>query len=184
MTRRPIAAALALILALPAAADEISDTLQSALDAYNEGDAVYALEELDYARQLLLQLKTDALTQFLPEAPEGWSREVNTEMNAGLAMMGGGTGAEASYQGDGKSITLQFMADTPMVAALGGMIGNAALYGAKVERVGREKFMVQDNEVTGLVDNRILVKASGAEPEALLKLIETIDMRALKDFGK
>jgi len=69
MTRRPIAAALALILALPAAADEISDTMQSALDAYNEGDAAYALEELDYARQLLLQLKTDALTQFLPEAP-------------------------------------------------------------------------------------------------------------------
>lgn len=184
MTRRPIAAALALILALPAAADEISDTMQSALDAYNEGDAAYALEELDYARQLLLQLKTDALTQFLPEAPEGWSREINPEMNAAMAMMGGGTGAEATYRGDGKSITLQFIADSPMVAALGGMIGNAALYGAKVERVGREKFMVQDNEVTGLVDNRILVKASGAEPEPLLKLIETIDMRALKEFGK
>ncbi|PKQ13872.1 MAG: hypothetical protein CVT70_02635 [Alphaproteobacteria bacterium HGW-Alphaproteobacteria-1] len=184
MTRSLIAATLALGLAVPAAADEIADTLQSALDAYAEGDAAYALEELDYARQLLLQLKTEALAQFLPEAPAGWTREINTEMNAGLAMMGGGTGTEATYRGEGKSITLQFMADNPMVGALGGMIGNAALYGGKVERVGREKFMVQDREVTGLVDNRILVKASGAEPEALLALVGTIDMRALKEFGK
>lgn len=184
MSRYLVSATLAFVLALPAAADEISDTLQSALDAYSKGDAAYALEELDYARQLLLELKTEALARFLPEAPEGWTREINSEMNAGLAMMGGGTGAEASYEGEGRSITLQIMADNPMVGALGGMIGNAAMYGAKVERVGREKFMVQDNEVTGLVDNRILVKASGAEPEAMLALIGTMDMRALKEFGK
>lgn len=184
MSRFLVSATLALVLAMPAASDEISDTLQSALDAYSEGDAAYALEELDYARQLLLELKTEALARFLPEAPEGWTRAINSEMNAGLAMMGGGTGAEATYQGEGKSITLQVMAGNPMVGALGGMIGNAAMYGAKVERVGREKFMVQDNEVTGLVDNRILVKASGADPEAMLALIGNMDMRALKEFGR
>ena len=178
------AAALALTLGLPATADEITDTLQSALDAYNEGNAAYALEELDYARQLLLAIKTDALVGFLPEAPEGWTREINTEMNAGLAMMGGGTGAEASYRGDGASITLQLMADNPMVGALGGMIANAAMYGAKVERIGREKFMLQNGELTGLIANRILVKASGAAPEAMIPLVEQIDFRALKTFGQ
>ena len=100
MSRYLVSATLAFVLALPAAADEISDTLQSALDAYSKGDAAYALEELDYARQLLLELKTEALARFLPEAPEGWTREINSEMNAGLAMMGGGTGAEASYEGE------------------------------------------------------------------------------------
>ena len=45
---------LAAMLALPAAADEITDTLQSALDAYETGDVQYALEELDYARSKLL----------------------------------------------------------------------------------------------------------------------------------
>jgi len=182
--RTIFAAALALSLGLPATADEITDTLQSALDAYNEGDNAYALEELDYARQLLLALKTDALVGFLPDAPEGWSREVNTKMSAGLAMMGGGTGAEATYRGDGDTITLQIMADNPMVGALGGMIANAAMYGARVERVGREKFMIKDGEMTGLVANRFLVKASGKAPEDMIALVEQIDFHALKSLGQ
>lgn len=185
MRHHTIAAALlALMPGLPATADEITDTLQGALDAYNEGDTAYALEELDYARQLLLALKTDALVGFLPEAPEGWTREINTEMNAGLAMMGGGTGAEATYRGDGDSIKLQLMADNPMVGALGGMIANAAMYGARVERVGREKFMIKDGELTGLIANRILVKASGGTPEQMIALVEQIDFRALRTFGQ
>lgn len=177
------AAAAVLVAAQPLMADEISDTLQSALDAYEEGDAQYALEELDYARQLLLALKTDALVEFLPAAPDGWTREVNTEMNTGLSMMGGGTGAEATYQGEGQRITITFMADNPMVGAMAGMISNAAMLGAKVERVGREKFMVKDGEVTGLVDNRILVKGTGGEVETILELLGTVDFRELKRFG-
>jgi len=168
----------------PAKADEISDTLKSALEAYETGDTVYALEELDYARQLMLALKTDALARFLPAAPEGWTRQVNSEMGAGLAMMGGGTGAEAEYSGDGPSVNITLMADNPMVAAMAGMIANAAMYGAKVERVGREKFMVQDGEATGLVGNRILVKGSGSDMQAVLALLETIDFKALKTFGQ
>lgn len=185
MTRFSLAAAAVIAgFGLPASADEISDTLQSALDAYEEGDTAYALEELDYARQLLLALKTDALVGFLPDAPEGWTREVNTEMNAGLAMMGGGTGAEATYAGDGKRVTLTIMADNPMVGAMSGMIANAAMYGARVERVGREKFMMKDGEVTGLVANRFLIKASGGSDEEMLALVERIDFGALKSFGQ
>jgi len=177
------AAAAVLVAAQPLMADEISDTLQSALDAYQEGDAQYALEELDYARQLLLALRTDALVEFLPAAPDGWTREVNTEMNAGLSMMGGGTGAEATYEGDGQRITITIMADNPMVGAMGGMIANAAMMGAKVERVGREKFMVKDGEVSGLIDKRILVKGSGGEAATVLDLLGTMDFRELKRFG-
>ncbi|WP_111732315.1 hypothetical protein [Roseovarius amoyensis] len=177
------AAAAVLVAAQPLMADEISDTLQSALDAYAEGDAQYALEELDFARQLLLALKTDALAEFLPAAPDGWTREVNTEMNAGLAMMGGGTGAEATYEGDDKRITVTIMADNPMVGAMAGMISNAAMMGAKVERVGREKFMIKDGEVTGLVDNLILVKGNGGEVETILELLGMMDFRELKRFG-
>lgn len=184
MTRFSLAtAALVIGFGLPATADEISETLQSARDAYEAGDTTYALEELDYARQLLLALKTDALAGFLPDAPEGWTREINTEMNAGLAMMGGGTGAEATYAGDGKRMTITIMADNPMVGAMSGMIANAAMYGARVERVGREKFMIKDGEMTGLVANRFLVKANGGTPEEMIALVERIDFRALRGFG-
>ncbi|MEZ5762377.1 MAG: hypothetical protein R3D87_14915 [Paracoccaceae bacterium] len=50
-----------------------------------------------------------------------------------------------------------------MVAALAGMIPNAAVMGAKIERVGREKFMNQNGELTALIGNRVLVRASGGE---------------------
>lgn len=177
------AGAVAAMMVGAAQADEITEALQSAIDAYEEGDTQYALEELEYAKQLLQALKTDALVEFLPEAPDGWTREVNTEMNAGLAFMGGGTGAEATYEGDGQSITITVMADNPMVAGMSGMIGNAALIGAKIERVGRQKFMVHDGEINGLIDKRILVKASGGDVDAMLELLETMDFRALGKFG-
>ncbi|MEM7734034.1 MAG: hypothetical protein AAF280_14800, partial [Pseudomonadota bacterium] len=113
-----LAGAAAMLSVGTAEADDITEALQSAIEAYEEGDTQYALEELDYAKQLLQALKTDALVEFLPEAPDGWSREVN----AGLAFMGGSTGAEATYDGDGQSITITVMADNPMVAGMAGMI--------------------------------------------------------------
>jgi hypothetical protein len=165
-------------------ADEVSDTLQSALDAYTDGDLQYAIEELDYAKQLMLAMKTEALTKFLPEAPEGWTREIDSEMSAGMTMLGGGVGAEADYTGgSGERFTITIMADNPMVTAMAAMIGNAAAYGAKVQRVGREKFMVQDNTVQGLIDSRILVKAEGGDVAMMLDLLGTMDFRELGRFG-
>ncbi|WP_375173845.1 hypothetical protein [Pseudooceanicola sp.] len=178
-------AVLALAMTAGAAqADEVTDTLQSALEAYEEGDLQYALEELDYAKQLMLTMKTDALSGFLPAAPDGWTREVNSEINASLGMMGGGVGAEAEYSGGGDSITLTILADNPMVGAMSAMIGNAAAMGMKVERIGREKFAVQDGTVQGLIDSRILVKAEGGDMDMMLKLLEEIDYRELGRFGQ
>lgn len=178
-------AAVALCAAAPATADDITDALASALQAYEDGDVKYALEELEYAKQLLTAMKTDELVGFLPEPPEGWSREIDTDMGAGLAMMGGGTGAEAEYSKDGEEdFTVTIMADNPMVGAMAGMLGNAAAIGAKIERVGRQKMMVQDGEITGLVDSRILVQAKGGETEIMLEVLKTIDYRALADFGR
>ena len=95
-----------------------------------------------------------------------------------------GVGAEAEYVGDGDSFTITILADNPMVGAMSAMIGNAAAMGMKVERIGREKFAVQDDTVQGLVDNRILVKAEGGDVPTMLKLLEEIDYRELGRFGQ
>ena len=105
-------------------------------------------------------------------------------MGAMGGMMGGGVGAEAEYVGDGDSFTITILADNPMVGAMSAMIGNAAAMGMKVERIGREKFAVQDDTVQGLVDNRILVKAEGGDVPTMLKLLEEIDYRELGRFGQ
>jgi len=182
------AAALASVLLMsgPTLADEISATIQSALDAYNAGDIKYATEELAFAQQQLQGLKAEGLQGFLPAAPDGWTRTVNTDMNAGMAMMGGGTGVEATYEGAGQSFTLSLTADSPMVGTFAAMFGNSAMMAAMgtIVRVGREKFVDQDGSLTGVMDGRILIQASGAPVDVMVPMLETMDFKALASFGK
>lgn len=185
MTRMfKIAVLAALMAPTLAQADEVTDTLQSALKAYEEGDITYTLEELEYAKQLLQAMKTADLAKFLPNAPDGWTREVSTEINAGLAMLGGGAGAEATYTNGSDEFTITIMANNPMVGALSGMLSNAALMGMKLERVGRMKYLNQDGELSGIVDGRILIQADGADVDVMIPVLESIDARALEDFGR
>jgi hypothetical protein len=186
MFRSAIAAlATATLLSAPARADEISDTIQSALDAYNAGDIKYATEELVFAQQQLQSLKADGLQAFLPEAADGWTRTVSTEMNAGMAMMGG-TGVEATYVGPDQNFTLSITADSPMVSSFAAMFGNSAMMGAmgKITRVGREKFVDQDGSLTGVMDGRILIQASGAPIDVMVSTLATMDFAKLASFGK
>lgn len=186
MTKIRLIAAFCLAFSpLSVAADEISDALESAQQAYADGDIQYAIEELDFARQRLIALKTDALGVYLPEAPDGWSREVDSEMGAALGMMGGGAGAEATYrnESDGSEYTVTLIADNPMIAGIAGMIGQASLMGIRVERIGRQKFMVQDGEMTGLIANRILVKVAGDDEDLMKSVLEGMDFRAIANFG-
>lgn len=179
------ALAAALTLPLAAQADEISDTLQSAIEAYNDGDITYALEELDFARQKLMALRTEAFQQFLPPAPDGWTRDVETEMQAGLAMMGGGMGASAEYRApDGSQYySITMMADNAMVASMGAMVANAAAMGMKVERVGRQRVAINDGQAMALVNNRILITIEGGDEALLMQAMEGIDFDALSNFG-
>lgn len=188
MRATTIAAAGLALLAIPAPADadDITDALTAAIAAYEQGEVQDALDEIAYATQLLNEMKTQGLEQFLPEPLDGWTREIDADMPAGLGMMGGGVGAAAEYSRGSDSFTISLMADNPMVAAMAGMLGNTALMtagGGKMVRVGREKFVDQDGEITGLIGNRVLVQASGDDPDAMLAHLEEMDFRALAGFG-
>ena len=184
MFRATFYALILVAVANPALADEVTDTLSSALQAYEEGDIEYALEELDYAKQLLQQMTTQELAGFLPDAPAGWTREMaDSDVTAGLAMMGGGAGASAEYSNGVDTVEIMMIADSPMVQMFAGMLSNAGMLGMKLHRVGREKFVDNDGELSGLVDNRILIQAEGAAPEVMIPLLEDIDFKALEDFG-
>ena len=185
---RLISVVLAGALILPAVsqADEISDTLQAALDAYNDGDVAFALEELDFARQKMVAIQAEAFKQFLPEAPEGWVRVMDDDMQAGLAMMGGGMGASASYNSDDRSqyYSITMMADNAMVATMGGMVANAAAMGMKVERIGRQRIALNDEQAMALVNNRILITIEGRDEALLMDAMKRIDFEGLSSFGQ
>ncbi|TNE63776.1 MAG: hypothetical protein EP336_16840 [Rhodobacteraceae bacterium] len=176
--------ALALSLGTAAMADEVSDTLNSALKAYEEGDVTYALEELDYAKQLMQEMKTGELSTFLPAAPEGWTAEDDADTTAGFAMMGGGTAAAKRYfKETGEEFTITIVVDSPMIGMMGGMIQNAGAMGMKTVRVGREKFLDNEGDLSALIEGRVLVQASGEPREVVLPLLESIDYRELGRFG-
>lgn len=167
----------------PAFADDVTDTLSSAMQAYEDGDIDYAIEELDYAKSLLTAMKTDELGKFLPPAPQGYTREISDDASGVMGFMGGGAFAEAEYSNGSDSFSVMMIADNPMIAATGAMISNAAMLGMKIERVGRQKFINDDGTLTALVDNRIMVQAEGADLGVLLSILSTINYDALASFG-
>ncbi len=169
-----------------ASADEFTDVVEGALEAYRAGDIGAARSDLEYAANLLAQMKSAGLAGFLPDALPGWERsDAEAEgMSAGLGMFGGGTVAAASYSNPDGELTISLIADSPMLASFGAMFsGIAAAAGAKPMRIQRVQFADNDGELQGLVDNRVLVSVSGtASLESKKAYLEAMDMEALKDF--
>jgi hypothetical protein len=56
-------------------ADDVTDAIEQALEAYNDKDFSLAVAQLDTAAQLIRQARADALTELLPEAPDGWEAD-------------------------------------------------------------------------------------------------------------
>ena len=169
----------------PAVADDVSDTIRSALDAYNDGDVAYATEELNFALQLLKEMRAGDLEAFLPEPLDGWTREIDAGAAAGLAMMGG-TGAAATYISGADNFTISLLMDSPMVTGMAAMFSNPAIAasgGGKMVRVGREKFISMDGDLSGLIGNRVFVQADGQNTDAIVAHLETMDFGALSQFG-
>lgn len=181
-----VAGLVAAGLPAPAHADEIEDSIAAALSAYQAGDIALAKEELDFAGQLLSQMKAEGLAGFLPAAMSGWTREDGETQAIGAAMMGGGQSASATYTRGSDTVDIQLLADNPMIAAMAGMFANPAALGAmgSVKRIGREKVVVtSDGELQALVNNRILVQVTGsASLEDKEAYFAAIDMAGLKDF--
>lgn len=186
MTRAlSLAAVLAVLTPLPALADDVTDALNAAIEAYEEGEVQDALDELAYATQLLNEMKAEGLTAFLPPALDGWTREISDDSSQALGFMGGGISAEANYSGPGGSFSIIMMADNPMVAQMGAMLANTAIMATmgQIERINRENFLNADGDLTALIGNRILIQASGSPTDAMIETLEQIDFGDLEDFN-
>ena len=135
----------------PVMADEVADTLRSALEAYEAGDVAAAREDAEYAVQLLVQQKEADLALFLPETLTEWTRTVGETQARAAVMVGGGLTAEATYASpNGTQVQIALLADSPMTA----MFANPSLMGkmGQVRRINRLNFSVNlDGESHGMV---------------------------------
>lgn len=181
-TLAPIAFALALSFQ-PAFADDVEESISAALEAYRAGDIKAAKEEIDFVSQLLGQLQAEGLSGFLPQAFEGWERELDETQS--MAAFGGGQMASATYRKDGKSVEIQLMAGNQMVTAMSAMFSNPVMMGSmgKVKRLNRQKVVITPQGEVNTLINQVMVQISGsadvADKEAYF---ETLDVKALEQF--
>ncbi|MCC5957368.1 MAG: hypothetical protein JJU07_14805 [Natronohydrobacter sp.] len=174
------------VISSPALADPFVDALETAIEAYRDGDLQFAEDELVEAQRLLAEMKAQGLAAFLPDAPDGWTREIDTEAGQMLGFMGGGTIAKADYTGPDGRFELTLMADNPFVAQLGMMLGNSAMIaqmGGQIERINRVRFLREDNSLKAMIGSRVLLTAEGADPDVMIPLLEQMDFRAIENFG-
>jgi hypothetical protein len=180
------ATAVALGLAHPAFADDITPRLDAALAAQASGDLKTLAAELSAAVTAVNAERGRRLEALLPAAPDGMTQTVQSDYMANMAVVGGGTGAEASYATEDGSAyaTVTYNIDTPVLAGMMAAFATPemqALMGPQVELNGLS-FIDQTSSMTALVDGRLMVTVNGSDPETIRKLTEAIDGAALMAF--
>jgi hypothetical protein len=172
---------------LPAHADDISDALQAATDAYAAGDLKGTSDQIGSASRALSSKKTDLIIALLPAAPDGWTRTPSEDFAAGMAMMGGGAGTEVQYAGPDASFTLTVMADNAMIGSMLGMFASPEMMAmmGKVVPVGSVEMIDQgESGLMGILGDRVMITASGASAEVMVPILATTDFEALGKFDQ
>ncbi|WP_151719226.1 hypothetical protein [Gemmobacter serpentinus] len=173
-------------LPLAAQADEVTDALAAAQTAYAAGDLNGTAAQITTASKAILALQAAKLAGFLPEPPEGWTREVDASAAEGMALMGmAGNSVQARYEdAQGKAFTLTLTADSPLVAQMAGILGNPQMMAmmGKVVKVAGQDMLEQDGSLSALVGSRVLVQAQGADSATMQGVLGAVDFTGLAHY--
>jgi len=174
----------------PASADDVTDQINEALSAYSHKDLPTAIAGLDAASNLMRQMRADTYGALLPDAPAGWTADKVETIAAGMAMLGGGTGATRKYHKSNDTVTVSILADSPLLQAIPMMAsaGIAGLGGVRTQIVNgrRTLYMKDDGAFTTIIGDQILVRVEGKGlPEDTLKqFLTAVDFAAVEKASK
>lgn len=174
-----------------AQADEVTDSIQEATDAYAKGDNAKAIESLNYAVQLIQQAKAKNLEQLLPAPLSGWTAEKAESTAVGAAMFGGGITVEKRYTKGDSSINIQLVTDSPMLQGMMALFSNpmfATSAGGKLEKVAGQKVIStydannQSGEYQFAVANKYMITLKGEKvsAEEMKAYAEGIDFKKME----
>ncbi len=130
---------LALALVVSAwAQDEITEGMDYAKEAYEEGSYSEAIEELEIAITQIRTLQTDELRKALPKPLAGWTAEDQESQAAGFGLFGLGSAVSVVrryYEEESdQSIEISIMGESPYLQQLRMIINNPGLQpGTKLE---------------------------------------------------
>lgn len=174
-------------LATPAFADDVSDALAEAKTAYEAGDLSKTKQSLDIAGQLVAQKQADRLAKLLPEPPAGWTAEA-ADTSGGLGnILGGGLIVKRAYvKGEG-TVTVQLMANSPILGSLAPLFSNVQMLGGmgKIFRQkGRVGVLTEEGEIQ-MVLGKSYLTVEGSAPEADKRaILDLINVAAVEGFAK
>lgn len=171
-------------------ADDVTDSINEGLQHYKNKEYGEAAQSLNYASQLIQQMKGKSLESLLPEPLSGWAAENAGSQAAGAAMFGGGISAERQYHKDSSSINVQIVTDSPILQSVMMMMTNpmfAMSDGGKMEKLSGQKAIVKYDstskrgDIKIVVVNRFLVTIEGNDvhKEDLEAYAKAIDYKKL-----
>ncbi|RKT46207.1 hypothetical protein [Thiocapsa rosea] len=189
-----LAAGLALTLGT-AAADEVTDQMDAAKQAYAAGELRTAAETLNAAAEAIRAQITASLLTLFPPPLDGWVADEAQSQSGGLASMLTGTHLSRRYvREDNAEVSLTLMADSPMMPMLTMAISMPFMMQAnedlKTYSLKGERGMMehtpgsQTYKVTLMVGNRLLVQGEGsglADSAPLEQYLEALDLVAIQN---
>ncbi len=167
--------------------DDVTAELIAGVKAYLDGNIAEAKSTLEFAVQLISELKAKGLSAFLPAAiSEEWTREDGDTQAVGAAMFGGGISASAKYKMGTEECTVTITGDSPMIQSFTMMLSNPAIASAsgnKMKRVNGERVMISTNgEIQTTVNNFFIQYGGNCSEENKLKHVEATDFPGLKTY--
>ncbi|KPK55916.1 MAG: hypothetical protein AMS22_02955 [Thiotrichales bacterium SG8_50] len=128
-------------------------------DYYKEGDYSEATVSLDQAVQLTQEMKGGSLESLLPGPLAGWSaKDARSDMSG--AAFGAGISAERTLTKEPGSVTIEIVADSPMLQGVVMMLTNpmfARADGGKSTKIGDQRGEIKYDPVTKSGDVQIVV---------------------------
>lgn len=185
--------ALAVLISSAVSADGVTDSIDEALQYYKDGQYTDAASSLTNATQLIQQKKGEQITTVFPQPLDGWTATEAGSQSAGAAIMGGGLTAERTYSKDSSSVTIEIIADSPVIQDMITMFNNPMFLAAdsgKLEKVGTQKAIVKyntierDGDVKMVIAKRFMVTVTGLDisKEELMEYAGNINFAKLKSL--
>lgn len=177
-----------LALSSVAAADEVTDLLKEAIEAYEAGDFTLVKENLSFTTQLLNEKSADTLAAALPEPLSGWSaKDADTTASAAAGLFGGGIQATRTYTKGDSRVQIDITGESPMMSQMMMMMSNPALAGSmgKMVRIGKQRGIQSKDgqKLTIIFNNKMLISIEGKSSiEDKIAYAEAINYDALQDL--
>ena len=189
------AAALLLSASTATPADDVTDQLDVAREAYEAGNLSQSVDELNYAIAQIQEQLNNSYVKLLPEPLAGWTAEAAAAQAGGMAILGGGTSMSRKYSNvSGGTVEIQVYANSPMIQGMSMMLSNPMLMqmdpSSKMYRYKGNKGVIKhaagssSYEISLLLKNTIMVQISGdglADKAPVVDYLKAMDLDAIKE---